>query len=218
MSEYLPILYSFRRCPYAIRARLAISSAQITCELREVVLRDKAPELLAASPKGTVPVVVMRDGEVIEESLEIMKWALRGNDPEGWLAMSDANRALVDDLIVRNDTTFKAALDRYKYSWKHPDDDLEIQREIAATILRDLDLRLANRRWLLGDSPCLADMALLPFVRQFSFVDRDWFLAQPWSNLNRWLDDFLESERFASIMTKRSKWSAGDAITLFPSG
>lgn len=216
MSEKLPILYSFRRCPYAMRARLAVSSAQISCELREVVLRDKAPELLLASPKGTVPVLVLPDGEVIAESLDIMKWALGLSDPEGWLHQPAGILPVIDDLILRNDSTFKAALDRYKYSWKHPDDDLVVQREIASVFLRELDRRLAGQSWLLGDSASLADMALLPFIRQFSFVDRDWFLAEPWPNLIRWLDAFLESDRFLSIMTKRPKWKNGDPITQFP--
>jgi len=224
MPENLPILYSFRRCPYAMRARLAVSSAQILCEVREVVLRDKPAELLQASPKGTVPVLVLPDGDVIAESLDIMKWALSLHDPEGWRqrsgavlpAFDAAQLKTIDELILRNDTHFKAALDRYKYSWKHPDDDPVVPREIASAFLRDLDLRLAGQRWLFGESPSLADMALLPFIRQFSFVDREWFLAEPWPNLILWLDAFLESDRFLSIMTKRPQWKNGDPTTLFP--
>jgi glutathione S-transferase len=223
MSEKLPILYSFRRCPYAMRARLAVSSARISCELREVVLRDKAPELLLASPKGTVPVLVLPDGEVIAESLDIMKWALSVHDPDGWrnrsagiLPAFDAMQLKsIDELILRNDTSFKAALDRYKYSWKHPDADLVVQREIASVFLRDLESRLRGQPWLFGAFPSLADMAILPFIRQFSFVDRDWFLAEPWPNLIRWLDEFIESDRFLSIMTKYPKWISGDPITQY---
>jgi len=198
-----PILYSFRRCPYAMRARLALASAGITCELREILLRDKAPKLLQASPKGTVPVLVT-EMAVIDESLDIMLWALGRNDPEGWLDMPDTGL----ELIARSDTEFKSNLDAYKYK------DDRTARTRAATFLHELDARLSPN--LFGASPKLADMAILTFVRQFAFVDKPWFDAQDWPNLSNWLQGFITSLRFSAIMQKYPKWQAGDSPTLFP--
>lgn len=206
------ILYSFRRCPYAMRARLAIQAAGVTCELREIVLRDKAPEFLAASPKGTVPVVIA-DGVVIEESFDVMLWALRQNDPQDWLDMPDAGY----DLIKTSDGPFKANLDRTKYASRYPDMDVSEARNGASEFLHQLDKQLTGQTWLYGDRPCLADFAILPFVRQFANIDRDWFNAQGWDHLIGWLDRFLTSDAFASIMTKYPKWVAGDTPTQFPS-
>lgn len=199
-----PILYSFRRCPYAMRARLALASAGITVELREILLRDKAAELIKASPKATVPVLLTP--EVIEESLDIMLWALTRNDPEGWLQMPADGHAL----ITTSDTRFKPALDAYKYQ---RDED---SRTTAASFLHNLDQMLATQPYLFGQSATLADMAILTFVRQFAFVDKPWFDAQPWPNLSRWLEKFIASAGFADIMQKYPKWRAGDPVTLFP--
>jgi len=192
-----------------MRARLAIASAGIECELREIVLRDKAPEFLETSPKGTVPVVVDGD-DVIEESYDIMLWALRQNDPEGWLENPDF------DLIAEGDGPFKTALDHYKYGSRHTDKDTSEEREKAALFLRKLDKLLDEKSYLGGESPSLADMALISFVRQFAHVDLDWFTAQPWPNLIRWLNDYKASDRFAGIMQKYPRWEQGDDITLFP--
>lgn len=216
MKAQMPILYSFRRCPYAIRARLGLASAGIGYVLREVVLRDKPADMLKVSPKGTVPVLVLPDGQVIDESLDIMKWALEEQDPEGLYTLSDAQYEKVDALIVRNDTVFKASLDRYKYPGRFEGEDPLEHREKASEILRELDGMLAGNLWLLGDYPTLADMALLPFVRQFSFVDREWFLGEPWPELVRWLEDFLESERFQAVMAKNSPWKPGDEPLFMP--
>lgn len=207
----LPILYSFRRCPYAMRARLAIASAGIRVELREIVLRDKAPEMLAASPKGTVPVLVDQ-GQVIEESFDIMLWALSQNDPEGWLDMPAAGH----DLIAVADGPFKQALDRTKYASRHPESQASVERKKASVFLREIDARLKTGSYLFGPRPTLADMAILPFVRQFAMIDKDWFNSQPWPALCAWLDRFLTSDRFTAIMDKRPKWVAGDPATLFP--
>ncbi len=200
-----PILYSFRRCPYAMRARLALASACIPCELREILLRDKAPELLQALPKGTVPVLVT-DTKVIDESLDIMLWALQRNDPEGWLDMPDSGHSL----ITRTDGEFKPDLDAYKYKGD------ESARNRAAAFLHELDAQLSPN--LFGASPTLADMAILTFVRQFAFVDKPWFDAQDWPNLSFWLQTFITSPRFSAVMRKYPKWQTGDAITLFPDG
>jgi len=199
-----PILYSFRRCPYAMRARLALASAGITTELREILLRDKAPELLKASPKATVPVLV---GEtVIDESLDIMIWALTQNDPEGWLNMPTDGHAL----IAKSDSHFKPALDAYKYKRSEAD------RATAATFLLNLDQMLDGQPYLFGQAATLADMAILTFVRQFAYVDKPWFDAQPWPNLSEWLERFIASHRFSAIMQKYPIWQAGDPVTEFP--
>jgi glutathione S-transferase len=193
-----------------MRARLAIKSAGVTVELREIVLRDKAPELLAASPKGTVPVLVVNEG-VIDESLDIMKWALAQNDPAGWLNIPKEGHAL----IAEADGPFKAALDRTKYASRHVGSDSMIEREKAALFLRKLDKMLIGESFLFGDRRSLADMAILPFVRQFAMTDKDWFDAQGWPALSQWLETFLTSGLFESVMRKYPKWQAGDPVTLF---
>ncbi|SHG93842.1 glutathione S-transferase [Cognatishimia maritima] len=205
-----PILYSFRRCPYAMRARLAIAASGQRVELREIVLRDKAPEFLESSPNATVP--CLKAGEVvIDESLDVMKWALDLSDPEGWLRMPEAGH----DLIAEADGPFKQALDRTKYATRYPDEDPEEQRAKAHAFLHRLDAQLIAA-FLFGDSPTLADMAILPFVRQFAFIDKVRFDAEDWPNLSRWLEGFLASDRFQSIMAKYPKWEAGDAPVYFP--
>lgn len=204
-----PILYSFRRCPYAMRARLAVQSAGIETELREILLRDKAPEFLATSPKGTVPVLV--DGEtVIEESRDIMLWALQQNDPDGWLTMPEEGHDLIDEA----DGPFKTALDRYKYATRY-DSDPEAERATSADFLHKLDGMLTDR-YLFGPNPSLADRAIQPFVRQFANTDRTWFDAQPWPQLYRWITSFLDSPEFLTIMQKYPVWTAGDPVTIFP--
>jgi glutathione S-transferase len=204
-----PILYSFRRCPYAMRARLAIASAGLTPEHREILLRDKAPEFLKASPKGTVPVVV--DGNsVIEESLDIMNWALIRNDPEQLLNMPAEGHGL----IYQNDTTFKAALDRTKYAHRHQSDP-ELERANAQPFLETLAHHLSKNIHLLAPHPTLADLAILPFIRQFANIDRDRFNEDAPKPVQLWLDSFLASDRFSGIMQKYPKWQSGDAVTQF---
>ena len=206
-----PILWTFRRCPYAMRARLAIASAGVGCELREILLRDKPSAFLDASPKGTVPVVVLGD-TVIEESLHIMHWALQRNDPEHWLEMPGYGH----DLIEEADGPFKAALDRTKYAARYDKVDVDAERHKAGLFLMKLEAALADKPWLFGDAPRLADMAILPFVRQFAHVDLDWFVAQPWQSVSRWLESFKVSSRFQAIMTKYPVWQPGDAPVSFP--
>lgn len=206
-----PILYSFRRCPYAMRARLAIQSAGISCDLREIVLRDKAPEFLTTSPKGTVPVLDLGN-QVIEESFDIMQWALGQNDPEHWLEMPNTGFSW----IAEADGPFKTALDHTKYATRYPDVNAHTARQTAAAFLMRVDAQLGPKKWLFGDQPTLADMALLPFIRQFANIDRNWFDSRPWPHLIAWLDRFLSSERFAAIMKKYPKWVKNDPITEFP--
>ena len=212
MTTALPVLYSFRRCPYAMRARLALAVSGLKYELREVSLKSKPAEMLAASPKGTVPVLVLPSGKVIDESLDIMRWALGQNDPEGWLNQGSPDEIL--SLITSNDGDFKHALDRYKYPNRYP---LEsggdvtafaiAQRAEAAKWLETLEARL-SQGWLLGSQASLADMAILPFVRQFAHTDEAWFAAQPWSMLRDWLARFDASGLFESVMKKQEPWQS----------
>jgi glutathione S-transferase len=206
----LPVLYSFRRCPYAMRARMAIKVSGVKVELREVVLRDKPPELVEASAKATVPVLVLPGGQVIDESLDIMHWALRQNDPENWLASTDSG------LIAQNDGPFKAALDRYKYPHRYGLEDGQSYRNSGLDFLLQLDLRLRGQAFISGDARGLCDIALFPFVRQFAATDPDWFGEQPITDVHRWLEQHLACELFSSIMQKYSRWQAGDPPTHFP--
>ncbi|HAN88548.1 MAG TPA: glutathione S-transferase, partial [Erythrobacter sp.] len=164
-----PVLYSFRRCPYAMRARMALRIGGASYEHREVVLRDKPAEMLEVSPKGTVPVLVAGPAEVIEESRDIMRWALVRSDPEGWLERDDP------ELIETNDGPFKHHLDRYKYATRYDDVDPAQHRTAALDILRRLDERLSQSAYLRGETRGFADIAIFPFIRQFANTDRDWF-------------------------------------------
>jgi len=201
-------LYSFRRCPYAIRARLALVVSGVQVELREVVLRDKPAAFLQVSPSATVPCLVTGDG-AIDESLDIMHWALAQNDPKRWLDMP----AHGHDWIARNDGPFKHALDRVKYATRYPAEDRSTHLAAAMAHLAALDAALSD--WLFNH-PTLADYAMLPFVRQFAFIDRPWFDAQPWPRLQDWLDRFMASAEFAAVMSKYPPWAEGDPPCLFP--
>lgn len=201
MSLTDPILYSFRRCPYAIRARLALAVSGIAVEHREVKLRDKPAAMLAASPKGTVPVLVLPDGAVIDESLDIMRWALARRDPEEWLSGDDPA------LIATNDGAFKHHLDRYKYPDRYPADGVD-HRAAALAILHGLEARLGEHAYLSGARFGLTDAAILPFVRQFAAGDREWFDVQDLARVQGWLEAFLGSALFARVMVVRDVWKA----------
>lgn len=209
-----PILYSFRRCPYAIRARLAIKVSGVRVALREVVLRDKPAALLLASAKATVPVLQLPDGQVLEQSLDIMRWALEQHDPQGWLCAQEQEEALA--LITLNDGPFKQALDRYKYAPRHPERPMQAWRDDAVDLmLAPLNGRLADRPYLLRDTPSLADMAIAPFVRQFAAVDPGWFDSAPFEPLQAWTKRIVESPLFEAVMTKFDAWQPGDAEIIF---
>jgi len=209
MTE-LPVLYSFRRCPYAMRARLAVAVSGVAVELREILLRDKASAFLEASPSGTVPCLKAGD-LVIDESLDLMVWALQKKDPEGWLDMPD----LGHELIAETDGPFKAALDHTKYHTRYLELDPEESRAQAMAFLSKLDQQIGDKLWLFGDTPSLADMAVLPFVRQFAFINKSRFDVDAGPNLSRWLEAFIASERFAAIMPKLPMWREGDAPLRF---
>ncbi|MEM7438069.1 MAG: glutathione S-transferase [Pseudomonadota bacterium] len=205
-----PVLWSFRRCPYAIRARLAILESAQSVELREVVLRQKPEAFLEASPKGTVPVLVLPDGQVIEESLEIMDWALAVRDPNQ-IAADPAGRALIADC----EADFKPHLDRYKYHTRYDDAQREDERAKASEFVWRLD-GLLGEGYLAGNTAGQTDLAIAPFVRQFANTDRTWFDAQKWSFVGKWLTAFETSDRFAAIMAKYPQWEPGTAGVAFP--
>lgn len=204
-----PILYTFRRCPYAMRARLALVSAGISVELREILLREKPAEMLAVSPKATVPVIISGDS-VIDESRDIMDWALNQNDPENWLNSVDLT------IVERCETEFKDALDRYKYSNRYAAVDGEEQRDVASGFLRQLETMLATKPFLSGTEIGYTDIATVTFVRQFANVDRAWFDNQKWPHLISWLENFLHSDRFAFIMQKFPLWQSDNPPIYFP--
>ena len=206
----LPILYSFRRCPYAMRARMAVAASGVQVELREVVLRNKPSEMLEASPKATVPVLVLPDGKVLEESLEIMRWALEQSDPEGWLGHED------QELILATDGPFKQSLDRYKYPHRYGLADGIVHRDAAVAHLTQVNDLLASGPYFRGAKPAFTDIALFPFVRQFAATDAEWFVAQSLPALQSWLNTLVNSDRFNHIMTRYPQWKAGDAPVPFP--
>ncbi|MBL0924048.1 MAG: glutathione S-transferase [Sphingomonadaceae bacterium] len=205
-----PLLYSFRRCPYAMRARMALAVSGVEVELREVVLRDKPSEMLAVSPKGTVPVLVLPSGEVLDESLDIMRWALDKSDPGLWLNDVD------DDLVAANDGPFKQALDRYKYPHRYGLANGLLHRETGMAHLLQLNLRLADKPFLGGDHPAFTDVAIFSFVRQFAATDQGWFDAQPFPALQIWLKTLIRSNLFDRIMIRYPQWKTGDPPTFFP--
>jgi glutathione S-transferase len=212
----LPILYSFRRCPYAMRARMAVMQSGMICELREVVLRNKPDAMIDLSPKGTVPVLQLPDGRVLEESLDVMRWALDLNDPDGWLETYEESA----ELILRLDGEFKDALDRYKYFVNHPEHPQSHYREQGAQFLTLLEDRLAENggTGLFGPRMTFADFAAIPFVRQFAFVDKSWFDQAPYPLLHGWLNRVLESDLFLSVMPKYPAWKPGDGPVMFGQG
>jgi len=198
-GENLPILYSFRRCPYAMRARMSIVRTGFACEHREVILRDRPQHMMEISPKGTVPVMLLPDGAVIEESLEIMQHVL------DWELDDQESR-----WVARNDNEFKYHLDRYKYPNRYENVDSLVHRTSAQHYLDDLDELLS-----VEISTALSD-ALFPFVRQFANHDRGWFDSQSWKNVHNWLDQNLTSAEFSLCMKKYPQWSPDHELVRFP--
>lgn len=213
MKENHPILYSFRRCPYAMRARMAIAQASITVELREVVLGNKPEQLLAISPKGTVPVLLLENGELLEESLDIMHWAFSQQEKNNDFS-TDIEKHM-NQLIEQNDAEFKFFLDRYKYADRYPEKTELYYRQKAETFLQELEKRLSKRAFLCSNNNSFADIAIFPFIRQFANVDIDWFQSSPYKNVNRWLAKQLESTLFISIMDKYPAWQADSKKLIF---
>ena len=198
----LPVLYSFRRCPFAIRARMTLLNSDIKVETREISLKNKPREMLDLSSKGTVPVLIA-DGEVIDESLDIMLWALNINDPDGWYAQySETDKKLAMQLIKQNDEEFKVWLDKYKYADRHPEFSQEYYREQCGIYLQVLETALQNNSYLMGETISLADIAIFPFIRQFAMVDFNWFKHCHYSEIRNWLSSLLGSPLFTRVMAK----------------
>ena len=214
MNTSLPRLYSFRRCPYAMRARLGLIFAELPVELREITLKNKPDQMLAISPKGTVPVLQLADGTVIEESAEIMMWALEQNDPQGLLDEKISSEA--NALIAQNDNEFKQWLDRYKYADRHPEMTQIEYRQKGEVFLQDLEALLTKNTYLLGNNVTVADIGIMPFVRQFAHVDRDIFYSLPYPKLQLWLQYWLEHPLFVQAMTKFQPWQEDDEVVVFP--
>ncbi|QYK02995.1 glutathione S-transferase [Shewanella psychrotolerans] len=211
-----PILYSFRRCPYAMRARLGILLATQTVELREIVLKHKPQAMLKASPKGTVPVLVLDTGKVIDESLDIMRWALEQNDPLDLLMQNSINhQTTAAKLIAHNDTDFKLWLDRYKYADRFPEYEESYYRNKAESYISQLEAQLLDRDNLVRQQVSIADIAIFPFIRQFAHVNLTWWNNSPYPRVKSWLDMHLQSEPFSLIMSKYPTWLESGKSVLF---
>ena len=213
----LPILWTFRRCPYAMRARLAIKRSGISVYLREILLKDKPAEFVQDSEKATVPVLKLPDGKILEESVEIMRWALKQNDPDDWCQVLDAEAEYSNVFLTELDGVFKDALDRYKYASRYGlnGDEVLGYRSIGSAFLQRVNERLDKHPFVSGQMQGFLDIASLPFVRQFRIADPIWFDNQNWDPLHEWLQRFLESKQFAVIMQKFKPWDSqkGEGIS-----
>jgi glutathione S-transferase len=194
------ILYSYRRCPYAMRARMALTKAGVGFTIREISLREKPSSMLKLSPKATVPVLVLENATVIDESLDIVYWALNENDPDGWLVIDSDT---MQSLIAENDGSFKQALDRYKYPDRFPDLPAGDYRAEGEVFLQKLETHLTSSQYLLRETISVVDIAIFPFIRQFANVDKAWFEASPYPKLRVWLASLIESALFEQIMQKQ---------------
>lgn len=196
-----PLLFTYRRCPYAMRARMALLVAGIAFNAFEIVLRDKPAALLALSTKATVPVLQLSEGRVLEESWDIVQWALAPQDPNGWWSRAQSAENLA--LLACNDGLFKHHLDRYKYPERYSEPNRFGHREQAlGALLLPLENRLQQKSYLGGVLPCATDIALFPFVRQFAAVEPAWYLEQPLPALQNWLKHWLASPLFEACMVK----------------
>lgn len=217
----LPILYSLRNCPYAMRARLAIFRSKKTVELRDIVLSDKPAEMLAVSPKGTVPVLVLPSvkacvSTVLEESLEIMLWALAESDPHNLLHTNHdkSTSTLVEmlSLIQQFDHEFKRCLENYKSAKRYHDSSVQDCRQQCEVYIQKLEQRLSQHQYLIDEQESLADIALLPFIRQFARVERQWYLQSPYPQLKQWLNQYLQSAMFTKVMAKYPLWTSEQSV------
>ncbi|WP_041415924.1 glutathione S-transferase [Shewanella halifaxensis] len=210
----LPTLYSFRRCPYAMRARLGILLSGQKVSLKEIILKHKPEPMLAASPKGTVPVLILQDGTVIEESLEIMCWALTNNDPQNLLlSHNPQQQEFAQALIHTNDHSFKPWLDKYKYADRYPEHSEQYYRQQGEQYIAQLESILSKQPQLMGHQASIADYAIFPFIRQFASVDKIWFAHSDYLNVQRWLKAHVESDDFSAIMKKYPTWlESGDSF------
>ncbi|MDH5388229.1 MAG: glutathione S-transferase [Gammaproteobacteria bacterium] len=211
-----PILYSFRRCPYAMRARLALKYAGVNVELREVDLNEPPEALIKISKNATVPVLHLPDGNVIDESWDIVQWAVRQNDPDLWLGENDQFLIESNMLLETNDYSFKQDLDRYKYADRYPEQPMEHYRQQGEEFLQELEDQLNQTDFLLSNAISIADIGIFPFIRQFAMVDQQWFDQAPYPKLRNWLNYFIDSDGsqphlFLAVMKKYDIWKQGDS-------
>ena len=204
-----PILYSFRRCPYAIRARMVLSYMEVSVELREVLLNERPQSLYKISSKGTVPVLLLKDGKVLDESLDIMRWAIK----QGEQNLYEDKLNEQNQLIKYNDIKFKYWLDKYKYHVRYLEHSREYYQRKCSKTLAEYDMRLRGNSYLMGDRIRLADIAIFPFIRQCANVDQNWF-NNKYPNLNRWLEIWKQSRVFKSVMMKYNQWKLGDELLI----
>jgi len=211
-----PVLYSLRQCPYAMRARIGLLLANQPVILRDIVMTNIPTEMLTASPKGTVPVIVLSDSSVIEESLDIMLWALKQNDPDNLLYRheSDALDNMLT-LIQRCDNEFIDALKKYKAASRYHDSNILSYRQQCEIFINDLEKSLTKHHFIMGDSASLVDYAILPFIRQFSNVDKKWYKQAPYPKLQQWLENHYQNPLFAKAMTKYPQWLDSNEVVIF---
>ena len=203
----LPILYSLRQCPYAMRARLGLLLSKQPVMIRDIVMTNIPKEMFTASSKGEVPVLVLDDGTVIDESIDIMRWALNINDPQDLLYKHQSNLTEeIENLIQHCDNEFVEALKKYKAASRYHDDAEVDHRQNCEVIIRDIENRLSKQKYIFGDKPSLADYAILPFIRQFSRVDRKWFIQSPYPKLRSWLEWHYQNPLFSKAMKKYPQW------------
>jgi glutathione S-transferase len=224
----LPILYSLRNCPYAMRARIAIYKSKQPVELRDVVLSNKPVEMISASAKATVPILVLPSSTVIDESVDVMLWALAHNDPDNLLRMNSINKqpklsqATMPDaldailkLVYLFDSEFKPCLEAYKCAKRYHESNLQECREACEVYIQNLEERLSAHEFLIANDESMADIALLPFIRQFAKVERQWYLQSPYPKVKQWLNQYLQSVMFNKVMTKYPLWSPGKPVVQF---
>jgi len=212
----LPVFYSLRRCPYAMRARMSLLLAEQPVMLRDIVTRNKPPELLAASPKGTVPVIVLSNGQVIDQSLDIMLWALNLKDPQDLLRSNQASVAAdILTLIQKNDSLFIPMLEQYRASARYHNDDVEQRRQQCERLIFPLEQGLSECDFLFGDTPSLADYALMPFISQFARVEKRWFAQSRYVNVAKWLRSHYESTIYTKAMKPYPQWIESKEEFLF---
>jgi glutathione S-transferase len=215
-TSTLPIIYSLRNCPYAMRARIAIFKSKQIVLLRDLVLSNKPAEMIAVSPKGTVPVLVLANGTVIEESLEVMLWALQQTDPDDLLhGHKEGALAAMLSLIHEFDNDFKTSLEAYKCAKRYQEDNVAQCRVVCQQYIEQLEQRLTEHTFLMSDRESLADIALVPFIRQFARVERQWYLQSPYPMVRRWLNSYLQSPVFTKVMAKHPLWLDNQQDILF---
>lgn len=201
-----PIFYSFRRCPYAMRARLALQTSGISVEIREIKLQNKPEELLQSSSKGTVPVLVLNSEEVLDESLDIIWWALKINDPKNWLAKGQIDKTEINKILTILEYDFKQNLDKYKYPNRYTNINKKLYRDKNLKFLNYLNYLLKKNKALNCSHLSMIDYAIFPFIRQFRNVDEEWFDTLDLAFLKKWLYQIIDSKQFLSIMKKYQLW------------